>query len=130
MSIDADLLNLTKTIVNDYEAKLNSVIDLCESEIEKLFLLSILNFFIRYPLGVSFLFSKDAEIYGVIVYEDSDYIITIVPQKVIKVKRTSYRVDFFISVKMDEKKARVCIECDGFEFHGLVRSFRANSKFF
>jgi very-short-patch-repair endonuclease len=126
-------------LIDFYNKRLESFLGLCESEIEKLFLLNFI-----YYWELQFSFNHDGLVYqydapyeyketrpilanGVrlgnspnsvkmIFGLDEEIILT--PQYEVKLQNKKYRLDFLLEIKSKNKPTvKVCIECDGYDYH-------------
>jgi hypothetical protein len=133
----------TKLILNnitqEFEKRINALIDICESPIEEYFLINICEYFysqslmsLKFDFLVRWVddpFSPNTEIiersnyqekginvfgfiYGINI-DIGETVYKIIPQ----FKHNNYRLDFAIFIEKPDMKVKFCIECDGHEFH-------------
>lgn len=143
MSIELKIDRLQHQIITTYKERLNLFQSLCESPIEKLFLLNFINHYeSEFPELVELTYLYDIpEISpnGEIILTkktslassrsmgfvapwalklEKGFKALLTPQFEVLLATSKYRVDFFLLVtRHDGSEMRICIECDGYDFH-------------
>jgi very-short-patch-repair endonuclease len=137
--MDAKTKLAIKNITQEFEARLNSLIDICESPIEEYFLVNICDYFysqslmsLRFDFLVRSIddpYDKTTKIFKRFNYQERGInvfgliygvkidigvaIYKIIPQ----FQHNNYRLDFAIFIDKPDLKMKFCIECDGHDFH-------------
>ncbi|WP_378210037.1 endonuclease domain-containing protein [Anoxybacteroides rupiense] len=103
-----------ESILLSYKRHLTHITSKCESPIEQLLLIRLLEMW-EYKVSDFRSFDKDADI-------------RIFAQKDVEYKRKKYRVDIVIEVNFQGKKYLFAIECDGHEFHERTKEQALRDK--
>jgi very-short-patch-repair endonuclease len=143
MSTEIKINLLKEQIANIQKEKIKHFLSLCESEIERLFLLNFINYYesqfaefieVVYSFDITDIDSSGSIIFekkSSFAYNSSGYAVPLhvkvdlhsfhfllIPQHEIILSNKKYRVDFLIKViRFDNSEINICIECDGYEFH-------------
>lgn len=145
MSTSGKVIAIKNDLVANYKNKIASLLSLCESPIEELFLINFLGycesktdldnytvFLYDYPgtKGNSYLQNSRIRDYKAYRAENpvpwvplglrhiGGWEITVKPQTVITTNKATYRVDFLLEFELSNSNIiKVVIECDGHDFH-------------
>ena len=121
-------------ITEEFERRIKALIEICESPIEEFFFINVFDYFysqsllsLRFDFLVrwvdeptkleSFNYQeRGINVYGYIYgikVDIGEAVYSIIPQ----FEHKNYRLDFAIFIEKPNQKIKICIECDGHQFH-------------
>lgn len=141
---------IQQELINNYNNKITSLLTLCESPIEQLFLINLLgycesmtgldihtNFLYDYPETFdngTFTYKSGIKPYIAYrtdnpvpwiptgIYYQGGFNLLITPQAEIETVTKKYRVDFLLLYDTASYKINIVVECDGHDFHQKTKS--------